>query len=305
MTKRATSTTDPSGLIGPAAADWALYTDWCIATGRDPAATGWADLAVFLADLPASETVQQRRLRHLRPALRLGHGGLPRPITRLRSRVGPTWSTYPEALTALRHEWWPDGVAARRDALIIVLIAHGLTRTRITRLRPADLEVFPEAIVDDLRLAQHHNPALCPRCALVRWLHVLDAYRDRSGHDIEHLLTDARAYGQPRHDCQDSVGEGWRSVPHLVPPIDRHGALHLGAPISGRALTGILARRFAILPTSSETALPQQNIRHSASMGRKPTRGEYEEIGHLFERIDQEADALNARIQALLDDLDQ
>ena len=189
--------------LSPAAAkDWALYTDWCTATGRDPHSTGWADLSVFLADLPAAEAVQQRRMRHLRPLLDLGAGGLPRPAAPLRSRLGPTWASYSDTLTALRHEWWPDGIAARRDALIIILLARGFTRHRIRHLRPRAVQVFPEHVVDGLTLLpRHRDPSLCPRCALTRWLQILDAYRDRSGHDIEDKLTTARTYPHPRHDC--------------------------------------------------------------------------------------------------------
>lgn len=292
---------DPAGPTGSAAGDWSLFLDWCTATGRDPAGSGWGDLAAFLSDMPASEVVLERRLRSVRPMLGLGRGGLPRPVTGLRSRVGPRWASYADALGALRHEWWPEGIAARRDALVIVLVAHGLTRARLSRLRPAGVTVFPEAVVDDLRLAGHRDPALCPRCALVRWLKVLDAYRDRSGRDIEFLLTDARSAGRPRHDCHDLVGEGWRTVPRLLPPIDQHGALRLGAPISARALTGILARRFTITPTVAKPSLPHQHPPARTSPGTRPTPQEHEEIGRLYGRIDQEADALNARIQALLD----
>ena len=124
---------DSAGPAGRAGGDWSLFVDWCTATGRDPTAAGWPDLADFLADLPASEVVQERRLRSVRPMLGLGHGGLPRPVIRLRSRVGPPWASYPEALGTLRHEWWPEGVAARRDALIIVLIARGFTRAHLSR----------------------------------------------------------------------------------------------------------------------------------------------------------------------------
>ena len=222
-------------LTEPVAADWALFVDWCTATGRDPARSGWADLATFLTDLPANVAVQQRRLRSLLPQLGLGRGGLPRPMAHQHSRAGAQWTSYARALSDLRQEWWPEGVSARRDALIIVLIVRGLTRTRISHLRPADVTVFPEHAVDDIRMDGHRDPALCTRCALVRWLQVLDAYQDRSGRDIELLLTEARSFGCTRHDCHDAVGEGWQSVPWLIPPIDQHGGLHLGAPISTRA----------------------------------------------------------------------
>lgn len=291
------------GISSAAAKDWALYSDWCSVTGRNPHETGWADLAVFLTDLPASELVQQRRLRAIRPRLGLGHGGLPRPVARVRPRVGPAWASYPEALAALRHEWWPDGVAARRDALLIVLIAHGMTRAHLARLHPSAVSVFPEFVVDDLVLPGHRDPTLCARCALTRWLQILHAYQDRSGRDIEELLTTARARARPRHDCLEDVGEGWRSVSRLLPAIDQHGALHLGPPITPRAVTGILARRFTTPPptTAPKSAASQEGLGRRERVGVRPTREEQDEIGQLYEQIDRDADALNARIQALLD----
>lgn len=292
----------PNERRGAAAQDWALYADWCAATGRDPATTGWADLAVFLTDLPASELVQQRRLRAIRPRLGLGHGGLPRPAARVRPRVGPAWASYPEALTALRHEWWPDGVAARRDALLIVLIAHGMTRTRLARLRPKQVSVFPQFVVDDLVLIGHRDPALCARCALVRWLQILHAYRDRSGRDIEELLTIARVHAQARHDCLEDVGEGWRTVPRLLPPVDQHGALHLGPPLTPRAVTGILARRFTpqTQPTAVNVVASQEDSGPRQRFGARPTREQQDEIGRLYDGIAAEADALSRRIEQIL-----
>ena len=297
---------EPVPPLSPVAAkDWALYTDWCTATGRDPHGTGWVDLSAFLADLPATDAVQQRRMRHLRPLLDLGAGGLPRPTAPLRSRLGPAWASYPDALAALRHEWWPDGVAARRDALIIVLVARGFTRHRLRQLRPHAVQVFPDYLVDGLELPMHRDPALCPRCALNRWLQILVAYRHRSGHDIEDHLTEARTYNQPHHDCHDPLDDGWRTVPRLIPAIDQHGALTLGPPISTRALTSILARRFTPQKVTSNAAELNENSAAPRTMGERPTREQHDDIGQLYDTISDNADALTQRILWLLADAEE
>lgn len=294
----------PAPALAGAAADWALYADWCSATGRTPGETGWADLAAFLTEVPATVLVQQRRTRHLRPLLGLGTGGLPRPTVRLRSRIGSPWATYPDALAAVRHEWWPEGVAARRDALIIVLIARGVSRARISRLRPSDVTAFQEFAVDDLVLDGHSDPVLCPRCALVRWLQILYAYRDRSGHDIEELLTTARVHAKARHDCLEDVGEGWHTVPRLLPAIDQHGALHLGPPLTPRALTGILARRFTPQPQPMvvQARASQEDSGLQLRGSGRPTREQQDEIGRLYDQIADSAEALTARVLRLLDE---
>ena len=303
MTEWATGTVGEraiSALSATARADWDLFTDWCTATGRTPITSTWADLSDFLAEIPASTVIQQRRVRHIQTVLEQEPTGLPRPLVVATARPGPQWLTYPDAMTALRHEWHPEGVAARRDALILTLAAHGFTRNRIRRLRPQQTTTFPEPVVDSFSLPRHRDPVLCPRCALTRWLAILDAYRHRSGRDIEDLLTDARTYARPRHDCHDLLGDGWQTNPSLMPAIDKHGAIAPGQPITGRAITAILTRRFALGPTESVLTMPVETTTREAR--HHPTPEEQDRIAQLYDRISAETDSLNARIKALLAD---
>lgn len=311
MTEWATGTVGEraiSALSATARADWDLFTDWCTATGRTPITSTWADLSDFLAEIPASTVIQQRRVRHIQTVLEQEPTGLPRPLVVATARPGPQWLTYPDAMTALRHEWHPEGVAARRDALILTLAAHGFTRNRIRRLRPQQTTTFPEPVVDSFSLPRHRDPFLCPRCALTRWLAILDAYRHRSGRDIEDLLTDARIHStlHPAHDCLTTdLTEGWRHAPWLICPIDRHGALTPDRPVTRRALTAILTRRF-IRPNEEppSAAEPVATPRASRPVDRRLDRRQREELDELYAKIEADADALNARIQALLKDAD-
>lgn len=279
--------------------DWSLWVDWCAATSRHPHHLDGPTLAAFLRELPATIAVQERRVRTIRRVLEGTGRGLPRPTTTIRPRVGPEWLSYPDALTALRHEWWPEGVAARRDALILILIAHGFTRTRIRHLQPQHIQTFPEIVVDEFVLPRHRDPRLCAQCALVRWLAILDAYRHRSGRDIEELLEESRVYAHPRHDCLDHLGDGWRTSPWVTPAIDQHGALAPGRPVTTRALTGILRRKFTPTDQQPEPGIPAA-VGNSPRATPRPTPAEQAEIGRLYDRVGDEADALNKRIQALL-----
>lgn len=294
----------PTRLSPIAARDWALWVDWCTATDRDPHHTGGAALAAFLRELPAATLVQDRRVRNIRRILEGTGRGLPRPTTTIRPRVGPEWLTYPDALAALRHEWWPEGVAARRDALILVLIAHGFTRTRIRHLQPRHIQTFPQFIVDEFVLPRHRDPRLCAQCALVRWLAVLHAYRHRSGRDVEELLAESRVYAHPRHDCADHLGDGWHTTPWLTPAIDQHGAIAHGRTVTTRAVTGILRRRFTPTDQQPQPGIPGA-VRDSPRATARPTPAEQAEIGWLYDRVGDKADALNARIQRLLDGLEK
>jgi len=288
--------------LGPVAyRDWQLWVDWCTAADRDPGEVTGADLAAFLADLPATAAIQNRRLRNIRRSVGLPPTGLPTPTTRVPARVGPPWLSYPDALAALRHEWFPEGVAARRDALILVLTAHGFTRRRIRCLQPHVVAAFPDFVVDGLPLPGHPNPAICARCAMTRWLAVLDAYRHRSGRDIEDLLTDAGTYPRPRHDCLDPLDNGWRTYSWLIPAIDQHGAITSGRPLTVRALTAILARRFT--PSLTDLSPPTMTAPLAREPGRRPTHDEQDDLARLYDRINAEADALNVRIEAVLQGL--
>ncbi len=44
------------------AADWALFTDWCAATGRDPLPSTTAYIAEFTSACPAAPATIRRRL---------------------------------------------------------------------------------------------------------------------------------------------------------------------------------------------------------------------------------------------------
>lgn len=296
----------PAAALGNRAAerDWGLFQDWCTATDRTVNAADAADLAAFITELPAKPAILHRRLQHIQTRLGLIPAGLPRPVVVAPARPGPPWPSYTDALAALRHEWYPDGIAARRDALILVLTAHGFTRNRIRRLQPSDITTFPAPVVDGLDLPEHPNPALCARCALTRWLAILDAYRDRARRDIEEFLTDARnATARARHDCRDHLGDGWNSAPAIIPAIDRHGAIAPTSPVTGRALTGILTRRFTRGPASAEPA-PLLEPAAALPIGQRPSREDLDTIGDLYEQVETQADELNARIQALLADLE-
>ena len=71
------------------AADWALFTDWCTATGHTPLPADTATLAAFAAACPAAPATQRRRLTALQHHHRINGYQLPAATQRrLRSRPG-------------------------------------------------------------------------------------------------------------------------------------------------------------------------------------------------------------------------
>lgn len=64
-----------------------------------------------------------------------------------------------------------------------------------------------------------------------------------------------------------------------------------------------LRRRFTPDLDQPPSTLPPTAPLHAGVHGRRPTPAEQDEIGRLYERIEDDAEALNTRIRALLDGL--
>jgi hypothetical protein len=160
--------------------------------------------------------------------------------------------------------------------------------------------------VDRVELPRRADPVQCPRCAVVRWLQVLDAHRHLSRYDVEDLLTAARTRTRPHHDCRSLLGDGWQHTRWVIPAIDRWGAIQPGAPITPRGITSILARRHnpaTVRAVLGSVDQPVQDHEPVAPTGRRPAREEHEDLTRLWDQAATQTDALNARIVQLLADL--
>jgi hypothetical protein len=88
----------------------------------------------------------------------------------------------------------------------------------------------------------------------------------------------------------------WRNAAQLLPAIDRHGGLGDYQPLSLRAIHTRLTRaahRATVSPTDITASAPPPplNVRREHSL---------EEVLVLLDQVADDADALNARIEALL-----
>jgi hypothetical protein len=133
-------------------ADWALFTDWCAATGAPalPAAVGTVE--AFLAGCPAAPATAARRVaaigwhhRHspaagaaVDPPGRRELLGLP-PVDPTRPPPDP--EALAAAVRALPTTGWTGGFFGRRDAAMLTLAASPLSWTALAGLRTTDVSV--------------------------------------------------------------------------------------------------------------------------------------------------------------------
>src|SRR5258708_34996893 len=108
---------------------WALFADWCAATGRVALPAQPETLAEFLADHPAQLGTHRRRVTAINSAHR--QRGLSEPgrahavhaalATRRYQRLQAVADALDEAIGQLPVSGWPHGLFGRRDALVLTL----------------------------------------------------------------------------------------------------------------------------------------------------------------------------------------
>ena len=253
-------TTQPNpnrGQPAPAAetGEWALYGDWCAATGRSPLPPSADTVLAFLADCPAAPATWTKRVRAIAAAARAA-GSPPlerteqvrdmlrgRPARPIRQAV--TAEQVDAALRVLPSHGWTTGWFGRRDRALLVL-AHtaGLSYRQIARLTAGDV-IFTlngTALVatpaGPVTLPPAADPTVCGPCALARWIEALDrAVGFRRVADFLELAEAVTAGSA--HACTAPVTTASAtSATALLPPADQWGATAIEPdPLRPRSLS--------------------------------------------------------------------
>lgn len=278
---------------------WALWADWCAATGHPVADVSPSALERFTAQVPGTA------------AGRVPGGAVARRLV-ARPRRDPwtvaerDWAPVSTSLAHCPAYGWPSAVPGRRDAwLIVAARVLRLPRTLAAGLRAHDLPVHLEALPRPAR----SEP--CPRCVALRWLDVVHTYEQWSRAAVR-----GKVWTRPPGTWSPSVlgsavpcdrscerlDDLLAKIPrHTVvsPAIDRHGWWVEWRPLSTRSLTTILASRCdRYAPAAEPEADPLDLFR--------PPVGEFDDT--TFERLDaaiDAADAVNSRLEALLAEFDR
>lgn len=164
---------------------WRLFVDWCSATGHVALPAQPEALAEFLADHPAQRGTHRRRVTAINSMHR--RRGLPEPgrahavhaalATRRHARLAAVVDELDERIAHLPVSGWPHGLFGRRDALILTLVAAGLTYTEIAALRRGQLRrQGHEVLIDSARQwclgLDHRGSEYAPVAVYSRWARV-------------------------------------------------------------------------------------------------------------------------------------
>ncbi|MGB3771303.1 MAG: hypothetical protein WBA00_09185 [Rhodococcus sp. (in: high G+C Gram-positive bacteria)] len=128
---------------------WSLFRDWCTATEQSALPADPSTLAQFLDAHPAAVATQRRRVADIDTAHRRARLAEPgRTVTirlavseRRRELTAHFRAAATSMIETIPTYGWPHALFGRRDAMILTLIASGMTSTEITALRRGDITV--------------------------------------------------------------------------------------------------------------------------------------------------------------------
>ncbi|UVT27716.1 hypothetical protein NXT08_24785 (plasmid) [Rhodococcus pyridinivorans] len=297
--------------------DWALFADWCAAADHDPIPAAPETLALFLHEHPAAAATQRRRLSAIN-TVHTGHGYPPPGRTEtVRRHLDTTRAQRLERLGRLLVQravelptlGWPSGLFGRRDALLLVLAATGMTFIDITRLRRRDLRLDGDILVVTTRTGEHfrvppdpetgNNPA-----AVIyrRWAEI-QAFLDQhpGTHLLRHHLT------EPLEIVADPLDAG-QARQSLLCPIDRWGHLPLDQPMTPQSVSalvrvhlsgGAVVRKVVPGPSRGKVDIwrePETDLDPSyyerGTVARRRDHDALKDLTDVFGEIEQRADAL-------------
>ena len=308
--------------------DWALFADWCAAADHRPIPAAPDTLALFLHEHPAAPATQRRRLSAIN-AVHTRHGYPPPGRTEtVRRHLDTTRASRLDRLGRLLVQravelpttGWPSGLFGRRDALLLVFASTGMSFADITRLRRRDLRLDGDTLVattptgERFRLAPDPETGDNPAVGIYRrWAEIqtfLDEYPGT--HLLRHHLTDPTAIISDPLDVEQARQP-------LLCPIDRWGHLPpaesmtpqsvsalVRAHLSGRAPTRTTMQ--VAPPDSVELwvepeAVLDPSYYDRGTAARRRDHEILEDLGDLFDEIEQQADTLLQGLIGVLEEL--
>jgi hypothetical protein len=307
--------------------DWALFVDWCEACDYRVLPAIPSVLAEFLADHPAADGTQRRRVTAIN-AVHTSAGfaapGRTETIRQLLSnaradRLARVGERVAQVVPRIPLTGWPGGLFGRRDALLLTLAAAGLGFEQIARLRRTDVTTEHDELVVRVgegwaRIASSEaNPAAVYR----NWIEVLgflDRYpstqllagRLDKGASLSAFADSARCDEQPLFTSIDR----WGHTPFDPTPLTGHSIAvlvraHLAgqAPVHKRPPTKqppTQSSEDAPVPVVVDIELDQGYYDRGIA-ARREAHTHLEDVTDLLDGIEEEADKLLADLLTILD----
>jgi len=294
--------------------EWGLFCDYTAATDQPALPTTVAALTGFLTAAPARPATLARRIRAIAAAHRRAGYLLTRPDTGPAAPRPAPERPRPDPglmIAACATRGWPAGLTGRRDAFLIVATELlGYTHRAARQLHPADITEPTPAPPDQAvpRLAgraapSSDDPRTCPACAVARWLDILGV-ADGLGRGSARTALAAAGAPTPASPHQHTPTEPprWRGAAVLLPAIDRHGWLDDYRPITTRTIRTRLAHAAERAATGDVPGEPPAATHPATATGPARSAPELDEVLTLLDDLAEDVDALNTRIQALLED---
>lgn len=309
--------------------DWALFTDWCTATGQQALPASPATIYTYLQATGATGSTRRRLLAAINDAHHHARQTLPQLPKPPRPHLYPDVDV-PAILKRVPAWGWPTGVFGRRDAmLLLVRVQAGFTLAETAALTADQITINSDRTLQlaDVQLTPTGDPRTCPACVWVRWRAVLNhARRYTPVAELQKSFTKVPE-GEPAHRCQQPPSTVLQG-PVLV-PINQWGAMPLPLrPATTRtmtALTGAHTRgipphhtpRAPIvaveLPTRddlretpdllhSDVRTPEQ-VHRDGLAARHRDHGALADLTDDFDNLDTATRELQARLDLLLADL--
>jgi hypothetical protein len=262
--------------------DWALFTDWCAATGTPPSPAVVDTVRAFLAGCPAAPATGARRvaalLWHYRQSPAVGAAVDPpgrRKLLRLPppapSRPFPDAAALAAAVRALPVSGWTGGFFGRRDAALLTLATTPLSWMALAALRTSDVTVAEGVLglPGGHQLAAGGDPATCPPCVWLRWQRALTlARREVSVRPLRTALDRAtQLTSASPHPCTTATAAG--SIPGnldgpVFPPIDQHGYPDVRRAMSATSLARLAGRHLGGRPPTRRVIAPAIRLEEPA-----------------------------------------
>ncbi|MFZ2178717.1 MAG: hypothetical protein WAW17_32740 [Rhodococcus sp. (in: high G+C Gram-positive bacteria)] len=311
--------------------DWALFADWCSACDYRMLPAHPATVAEFLADHPAAHSTQRRRITAINTVHAANGHQSPGRSETIRQMLGAARAERLARVAAVAWQripripvtGWPGGLFGRRDALILALVAVGLSFEQIARLRRADVAIDAEALVIGvegqwIRVAASSTGDVSAVEVYRNWVEIL-GFLDR--YPSARLLAG-------RLDTKADLSAFAKSARHdtrpLLSPIDRWGHTPLApTALSGQSVATIArahlngqapnhkrpSTRRRTVPAQAESATGPGVVDIELDQGyydrgihaRRDAHTHLEDVSDILDGIEDEADRLLADLLAILD----
>ncbi|KDE09926.1 hypothetical protein Q3O43_29320 (plasmid) [Rhodococcus aetherivorans] len=308
--------------------DWALFADWCAAADHNPIPAAPDTLALFLHEHPAAVATQRRRLSAIN-AVHTGHGYPPPGRTEtVRRHLDAARAQRFDRLSRLLMQraaelpsaGWPSGLFGRRDALLLILAATGMSFTDLTCLRRRDIRLDGDTLVvttragECFRLAPDPDTGDNPAVSIYqRWADIqafLDHYPGT--HLLRHHLTD------PSEIITDPLDAEQARQP-LLCPIDRWGHLPHNQPMTPQSVSALVrahlsgrapVRRVLPVPphddpgaTIEPDVILDSGYYDRGADARRRDHKALEDLTDVFDEIEARTDALLQDLMGVLEGL--